>query len=295
MIIWDSVNRAYYFFLTIPLVFLGLIASIQGLPGLSIGLPVILLGCVISPALVHMAASSHNRAGLKLIQSWVFFVASNMTAMILLIGWPAYSAGTFVLVGIGYVTTWILARVFVSWSRTGMNKTKRMYIGVGRNLGFLIPIIIFVVAIIGEAGLNPLENISIAAFVLVFLYPVIMLVSWVTILYKLSLIFYSHRDADDEQSNAEGWIASLRESQPWADLAVLAMVFLTVQQNRKVFSLLVLSFVTLLAIFITFPYLGRVGWSPILIESGVADILLVTGAISYGRLDRTELVHQMQL
>jgi hypothetical protein len=295
MIEWKNLDNSFIFLVGLPQFLLGLFFwSRQGGAALYPLLP-LMVSCVVLPILVHMAASSHNPSGIKRIQSWVFFVTSNFTSFILILGWSVYSIGSLLLVILAYLITWGLVRELIRWSGIEMNKVKSMYIGVGRNLGFLIPIIIFIVTIVAEAGISPFQSLAITSFLLAFFYPVLLLASWVAILSKISSMLYKQQYSKTASVTKGRWFEALESSQPWGDLAVLTMVVGSTLANRRVIALLGLSLISLLSIIVTVPYLGAIGWLPIAIQCGAADVLLAAYLVSYLKLDRASLLQFMRL
>ena len=235
-----------------------------------------------------MAAASHNAAGIKRIQSWVFMLTSNSVTIVLVLGLRAYSFATLGLLVLMYLLSWGLVEVFVRWSGIERNRIKSMYIGVGRNLGFLFPIVVYIVVVIGEAGISPLEGLGVTAFLLAFFYPALMLISWMGILLKISPILYANRYARPQQDQRP-WVEALQSSQPWGDLTVLAMVVGSVRHTRKAIVLLSLSLASILSIVVTFPYFRTIGWLPIAVQCGIADALLIAYLVSYLALDQNSL------
>jgi hypothetical protein len=221
-------------------------------------------------------------------------LTSNVTTIVLILGWSAYSYATFGALLLMYLLSWGLVEVFTRWSGMEKSPIKSMYIGVGRNLGFLLPIIVYIVTIVAEAGISPFEGLGVTAFLLAFFYPVLMLISWVAILLKISPVLYAERYTKPEPDNRR-WVEALRSSQPWGDLAVLTMVIGSFRHHRKVIVLLGLSLASMISVVATVPYLASIGWLPIVLQCGLGDALLIAYVMSYVTLDRQSLLQFMRL
>ncbi|HEV2119290.1 MAG TPA: hypothetical protein VGS11_04195 [Candidatus Bathyarchaeia archaeon] len=298
MIDWKSIDNFFLFLLALllSLIPLGLLYTrATNEPGVFYSVILVIFCCILVPAVVHVVASSHNAAGIKRIRSWAFFITSNVTTYTLILGWPAYSVGTFGLVVLSTLSVWILIELLARGAGTRgitMDNFSRMYVGVGQISGFLFPIIFFIILTIYETGIYPFESLPITAFFLVFSYPIILLASCLTIVIKISPSLYSRRlrRKKVEGKHESVWSSKLKATQPWAVLALLVMVVDTGRRNKRTILLFVLSMASLALLGLTAQNIGYFGWLLITTQSGMTDTLLVMSLVFYFRIDTNEMM-----
>ncbi|HEV2225690.1 MAG TPA: hypothetical protein VGR56_02665 [Nitrososphaerales archaeon] len=288
----DKLDDYYLYFAAIPTAWgLGLM-FFEGTSAVPMGIA-ILIACAVLPTVDHMRANITDDSAIKRIRSWLFMMTSTGVMAFLIGGVSSvYNIASWVGVSALFILVWVVVIQFRKTVGVDLDPYDRMYLASGEVIGFFVPIIMYIAAImLGSLSLLRAGSPAIPSFFLVLAWAegllTIIVIKTETISRKL-LTFPP--DAVHRRGRDGRFFRTLEELFPYLNLAMLGMAAESGLRTRWVGTTFVISVAAFLSLGVTVPDVTALGWELITLQCILANVALIANLVLYSRLSTAEIM-----
>jgi hypothetical protein len=294
---FDKLNQYFFLFATlIPGAFTAIVIVGSGFTQVDLGIAV-LIACVILPILDHMRADVVKGSNpIRRIKSWLFMITSTgVMAMLVTASVSVYNPLTWIGVLVIFGIVWYAVVQFRKTYERDLDPYDRMYLASGHVLGFLVPMIAYVV--VAAVGADSLLRVGSPAIPALFL-----IIGWLGILLlvllgKTEIISKKLLTFDPSTIQQQGhpgrFARAIQDLFPFLVLSILGMAAesrINTEDTRAVGISFVIAVLAFALAIVTIPEAGKLGWGLITVQLLVANGALVANLVLFARLTTAQVM-----